>query len=181
MTKQPVLYAFKDKDTLISNILIYMQNAQADALKRHGKFKIGISGGSLPANLAKALLGPKAGDSMQWSKWEIFFVDERAVPLDHEDSNYGLLKKELLDKIDPEGPNGFPKVFPIDTEFLDDLQELADTYEKALVSSFAAKDSVKHPIFDLLLMGLWASKFLALSLSSLSPIFTKHTYNPKTR
>ncbi|TVY18687.1 putative 6-phosphogluconolactonase, partial [Lachnellula arida] len=41
----------------------------------------------------------------------------------------------------------------IDAAHLDDVQELADQYEKVLVSSFAARDSVKLPIFDLLLLG----------------------------
>lgn len=73
------------------------------------------------------------------------------MPLDHEDSNYGLLKKELLDKIPEEW--GKPTVFPIDVAHLDDVQELADQYEQLLVKSFASRDSVKLPIFDLILLG----------------------------
>ncbi|KAJ4170163.1 suppressor of los1-1 [Fusarium falciforme] len=71
-------------------------------------------------------------------------------PLDHDDSNYALLKKELLDKI-PEGQK--PTVHTINTEHLNDLQELADEYEQTLVASFASRDSVRLPIFDLLLLG----------------------------
>jgi len=73
------------------------------------------------------------------------------VPLDHEDSNYRLLKDELLDKIPAE--MGKPTVHPIDVAHLDDVQELADQYEQLLVKSFAQRDSVKLPIFDLLLLG----------------------------
>ncbi|GFY84036.1 NagB/RpiA/CoA transferase-like superfamily protein [Actinidia rufa] len=29
-------------------------------------------------------------DSVEWSKWHVFWVDERVVPKDHEDSNYKL-------------------------------------------------------------------------------------------
>jgi 6-phosphogluconolactonase len=73
------------------------------------------------------------------------------VPLDHEDSNHRLVKAELLDKIPAE--LGHPKVFPIDVKYLDDAQELADQYEQTLVSVFAARDSVRLPMFDLLLLG----------------------------
>ena len=73
------------------------------------------------------------------------------MPLDHEDSNHRLVKEELLDKIPSE--LGTPKVYPIDVKYLDDVQELADQYEKTLVSVFAARDSVKLPLFDLLLLG----------------------------
>lgn len=153
MGKQPNLFAFPSADALAVALRAYVIQAQNAGLTRHGAFKIGVSGGSLPKTLAKALLAPPSGDDdkVEFAKWEIFFADERAVPLDHEDSNYGLLKQELLDKIPAE--YGQPTVHPIDTNYLDDTQELADQYEQLLVKSFASRDSVKLPIFDLLLLG----------------------------
>ncbi|KAI0841785.1 nagb/rpia/CoA transferase-like protein [Hypoxylon sp. FL0890] len=147
--KQPNLFAFSDVEALAPALRSYIITCQNAGITRHGVFKVGVSGGSLPKTLAKALL--KGSNSVKFDKWEIFFADERAVPLDHEDSNYGLLKKELLDKIPPE--LGQPTVHPIDTQYLNDTQELADQYEKVLVNSFAKGDSVKLPIFDLLLLG----------------------------
>ncbi|KAI4863036.1 nagb/rpia/CoA transferase-like protein [Hypoxylon rubiginosum] len=151
--KQPNLFAFNDVDALASSLRSYLITCQNAGLTRHEAFKVAVSGGSLPKTLAKALLTePKSTeDTIKFDKWEIFFADERAVPLDHEDSNYGLLKKELLDKIPAE--LGQPTIHPIDTQYLDDTQELADQYEKTLVNSFAKGDSVKLPIFDLLLLG----------------------------
>lgn len=149
MSRQPTLYAFPGKAELQSALTTYMLAAQAAAFTRHGKFKIAVSGGSLPATLATPEL--LNHPSVEWDKWEIFFADERAVPLDHADSNYGLLKTEFLSKL-PSGAKP-PVVIPIDVANLDDTQELADSYEQALVRSFAAKDSVKLPIFDLLLLG----------------------------
>lgn len=73
------------------------------------------------------------------------------MPLDHEDSNHRLVKEEWLDKIPAGNPK--PTVHPIDVKYLDDTQELADQYQEVLMRSFAAKDSVKLPIFDLLLLG----------------------------
>ncbi|KAI5801232.1 hypothetical protein EDC01DRAFT_513637 [Geopyxis carbonaria] len=149
MSKQPTLYAFDSKATLQQSLYTYVLKIQNQALDRHPKFRVAVSGGSLPAMLASPeLLG---SSEIKWDKWEIFFADERAVPLDHEDSNYGLLKAELLSKIPSNKPQ--PTVVPIDTSLLNDTQELADAYEQALVKSFAAKDSVKFPIFDLMLLG----------------------------
>jgi 6-phosphogluconolactonase len=154
MSKQPTLYSFADVSALASGLRQYVLQAQSDGLKRHDAFKVAVSGGSLPATLAKALLAPGSGeanDTVQWDKWEIFFADERAVPLDHSDSNYKLLKDDLLDKLPADGPK--PTVHTINVQHLEDIQEMADDYEQVLVKSFAAKDSVKTPVFDLLLLG----------------------------
>ena len=153
MAKQANLYAFPTTDALAPALRAYVISCQEAGIARHGVFKVAVSGGSLPKTLAQALLTAPASDvdAVKWDQWEIFFADERAVPLDHADSNYALLKAELLDKI-PEGTKQ-PTVHAIDPELLDDTQELADQYEQVLVRSFASRDSVKLPIFDLLLLG----------------------------
>lgn len=37
---------------------------------------------------------------------------------------------------------------------LDDLEELADSYEKQLIEEFAHKDAARFPVFDLILLGM---------------------------
>lgn len=148
------LYVFQSiDDELAPNLRKYVLEQQNEALKRHGVFRVAVSGGSLPKTLAKALLTPSngEGDTVEFPKWEVFYADERCVPLDHEDSNHKLVKEELLDKIPSD--MGQPKVYPIDEKYIDNEQEMADQYEKTLVSIFAARDSVKLPLFDLILLG----------------------------
>ncbi|RJE18651.1 6-phosphogluconolactonase [Aspergillus sclerotialis] len=152
----PKLYSFPDTATLATQFRAYVLRCQNDALRRHSTFRLAVSGGSLPTILAKALLEIGDGspeDTPQFPKWDIFFADERAVPLDHPDSNYRLLNDELISKIPSE--MGKPKIHYIDPNHVndDDPQELADLYQEELMRTFASKDSVKLPLFDLMLLG----------------------------
>lgn len=152
MPKPPNLYAFEGTAQLAASLRAYVLDAQNSSIERHSVFRVAVSGGSLPKVLGQALLQETGGEGkIQFDKWEIYYADERAVPLDHEDSNHRLVQQELLNKI-PENM-GKPQVFAIDVKYLDDIQELADQYEQTLVSRFAAKDSVRIPIFDLILLG----------------------------
>lgn len=54
-----------------------------------------ILGGSLIKTLAEDILPHVRTD---FSKWRIFFCDERMVPFDHPESTYGSYKKLLLGK-----------------------------------------------------------------------------------
>lgn len=112
------------------------------------RFKIGISGGSLLNVLHEGLL---KRDDIKWDKWDIYFADERLVPFDSLESNYGQAKSKLFDLIPKE--NGKPNIYPINSQLLNDPQECADDYEKTLIKGFASKDSVKLPMFDLILLG----------------------------
>lgn len=153
MGKQPNLYSFELKK-LTKLLRQYIVKIQNESIERHKVMKLAVSGGSLPKILAQALLAPSEGpqDVIKFNQWEIFFADERAVPLNHEDSNYRLLKEELLDKIE-ESEKKHLIVHTINKDILEDTQELADQYEQALVECFAPRDSVKLPTFDLLLLG----------------------------
>lgn len=157
MASVPKVCSFANAEDLANNLRGYVLRAQNAALDRHESFRLAVSGGSLPNVLAKALLSPGNStpeDTPQFSKWHIFFADERVVPLDHEDSNYLLLKNELVDKIPAE--LGSPKIYPIDfkgDDKNDEPKNLADLYQEQLKDHFAPRDSIVKPTFDLILLG----------------------------
>lgn len=151
-TTQPQLHAFPDLEALASTLRTAILDAQTESLSLRGKFKIAVSAGAVPDSLAAALL-PKPGrsnDAFDFAKWEVFLADERAVPLDHPDSNYNLLKTTLLDKLPADQR---PRVHPIDTKYLDDLPQLASQYEQTLNGVFGTSEPRVLPEFDLLLLG----------------------------
>ena len=64
----PTLYAFKNVDDIAVGLGDFIKKAYQSALERHGKFTIGLSGGSLPKTLGKALV-PLPDGTFDWSKW----------------------------------------------------------------------------------------------------------------
>ncbi|KAG9101485.1 suppressor of los1-1 [Ceratobasidium sp. UAMH 11750] len=142
----PILYSFDSSTALIDSLAKFIVKAQAEAVEKKGKFTVALSGGSLP----KMLMGLAGRNDLPWDKWYIYFADERLVPLDHEDSNYRLCKKEFLSRTRIPEKN----IHAIDTSLLDDAEEAADAYEKILILEFAQKDSARFPVFDLILLGM---------------------------
>ncbi|CCD27416.1 Sol1p NDAI_0K02250 [Naumovozyma dairenensis CBS 421] len=124
-------------------------SSKKNSRKKERRFKIALSGGSLIQVLHEGLL---KREDVHWNKWDIYFADERLVPFDSNESNYGQAKRKILDLIDTE-KYGKPNVYHIDESLIDDPQECADNYEKILIKGFAGRDSVKLPMFDLFLLG----------------------------
>lgn len=156
MSGKQTLYSFENKDVLAKQLRSYLIRRQNEALAHRDTFRVTVSGGSLPDTLAKALIPDGNGtkeDTVEFTKWDIFFADERCVPLEHPDSNYRLLKDDFLSKIPPE--KGSPTVHPIDEETVkkEDPQEVADRYQEELTRVFAAKETVKLPLFDVMMLG----------------------------
>lgn len=149
---QPQLHGFPDLEALASTLRTAILDAQNESISLRGNFKIAVSAGAVPDSLAAALL-PKPGrsnDVFKFDKWEVFLADERAVPLDHADSNYNLLKTTLLDKLPVDQR---PRVYPIEAKYLDNLPELASQYEQTLNGVFGTAVPRVLPEFDLLILG----------------------------
>ncbi|GBE78162.1 6-phosphogluconolactonase [Sparassis latifolia] len=142
----PVLCSFTSSAALGDALAHFIIKAQKESIEKKGRFTIAISGGSLPKQL-NALIG-KSG--LKWDKWQVYYADERVVPLDHPDSNHHLCSTELWNKV----PVPKSHIHTIDFSLADDLEELSDAYEKELIHEFAQKDSARFPIFDLILLGV---------------------------
>ncbi|XWS61392.1 hypothetical protein CRYUN_Cryun07bG0122400 [Craigia yunnanensis] len=106
----------------------------------------------LPFLLLK-LVEPPYIDSVDWSTWLVFWVDERVVPKDHDDSNYKLAFDGFLSKV---------PVLPGNVYSINDAlraEGAADDYEtclKHLVKSsvISVSAATGFPKFDIMLLGM---------------------------
>jgi 6-phosphogluconolactonase len=142
----PILNSFPTKNELISALAEFVTKAQKESIDKKGRFTIAISGGSLP----KMLQGLIDSPTVKWDKWQVFYVDERVVPLDHADSNHLACTDALFSKV----PIPKENIHPLDPTLLNDLDELSDSYEQDLIKEFAQRDSARFPVFDLILLGM---------------------------
>ncbi|MFA0963881.1 6-phosphogluconolactonase [Roseivirga sp. BDSF3-8] len=71
----------------------------ANETAKKDKLYVALSGGSTPKVLFR-LLSNLYQDRIDWSKIHFFWGDERCVPPDAEDSNFGMTKTLLFDKVE---------------------------------------------------------------------------------
>ncbi|HET6950551.1 MAG TPA: 6-phosphogluconolactonase [Acidimicrobiales bacterium] len=61
-------------------------------------FSLAVSGGEL-ARRCYERLADDAGSQIDWWKVDVYWGDERCVPLDHPDANYRLVREALLERV----------------------------------------------------------------------------------
>ncbi len=115
------------------------------AIARHGRFDAALSGGKTPEPFFKSLA--ENGERIPWNKINIFMVDERMVPYGHPDSNWGMIRRLLVDRIEIPEKNLHP------IPFLESPDKTVETYSSELEKAFGIQ-SGSFPEFDLMMMGL---------------------------
>lgn len=73
------------------------------AITLRGSCSLFLSGGDTPIPIYENLAALSRTDPIEWSKVALYFVDERCVKAEDPASNYGAVKRALLDRL-PEAP-----------------------------------------------------------------------------
>jgi len=138
---QPDIHIHPDKQRVAEAFALFL----AYWLKPRERATIALSGGSTPKLLFRHL-ADLYRDRIDWSKVHFFWGDERCVPPDHEESNYGMTRELLLQYIAiPEG-----NVHRIRGEA--DPGEEAQRYGE-VIQEFVPKANGR-PAFDLMILGM---------------------------
>jgi 6-phosphogluconolactonase len=116
------------------------------AVAEKGFFSAAISGGRTPSHffLRLSLLVDKA----YWENTHIFLADERCVPLDSPDSNYGLIRSSLLGRVPIPSENFHP--VPVDPQ---NPAASAQKYDEELRYFFRLQ-AATIPEFDFIHLGM---------------------------
>ncbi|HHH76245.1 MAG TPA: 6-phosphogluconolactonase [Phycisphaerae bacterium] len=119
-----------------------------DAIDRTGSCSVALAGGTTPHALYHLLAFESAVSDLPWNAIDFFFGDERDVPLDHAESNFGMAQRTLMDNV-PIIPS---RVHPMRAD-APDLDAAAAEYEKTVRKLVPAGDT-GLPRFNLILLGM---------------------------
>jgi 6-phosphogluconolactonase len=128
-------HVFPDDASLVANAQARVLAAAADAIAQHGAFDVVLAGGNTPRKLYRALRSALA----DWTRWHVWFGDERCAPPGDPARNSRMARDEWLDHVAIPAAN----VHAVPAEA--GAREAAALYARALRTVDA---------FDLVLLGL---------------------------
>lgn len=120
-----------------------------EAIDARGRFVVPLAGGSTPKRLYELLGDETHRGQVDWARVEFFWGDERPVAPDHADSNFGMAKRALLDKL--KLPDRQIHRMPADRP---DLDAAARDYQQEIAATFGTSSTGPPPAFDLVLLGM---------------------------
>ena len=146
MTRFTVLH---DPGTVAEATADRLVAAARAAIEERGIFRVALSGGGTPKQVYPLLLEPARRDAVDWSAVEFFWGDERTVPPDHPDSNFGVAYRMLISHLPDVRPDRIHRM-PAEAP---DLEAAALSHESELRLAFGARRD-QPPAFDLIWLGM---------------------------
>ena len=143
MCPPPELHVHATPEEAFESVAQLVCSLSAGSIAARGRFTVALGGGSTPAALYRLLASPPLADDIDWSRWHVFWGDERCVPADHPDSNHGMARRTLLDHV-PIPPSQVHRMVGEDPP-----QQAADAYALALADALAPDGRL-----DLALLGI---------------------------
>jgi 6-phosphogluconolactonase len=118
------------------------------SIAKHGQFLVALSGGNTPRMLFEILASADFRGQVDWAKVHVFWSDERAVPPDNTESNYGMARRELLVRV----PIPQANVHRMEAE-KPNIGRAAHDYEETL-RKYLELDDRGFPRFHLIFLGM---------------------------
>lgn len=135
-------------------------------------FCVALAGGTTPQLLYRLLVQSPWKEAIPWSRIYWFIGDERAVDLDHSDSNYRMIREAMFD---PAGVSSDHQ-FPVERAGVAPPEQVAGDYELDILQWVQRGGEKSTPQFDVVFLGMGTDGHTA----SLFP-HTKALHPPESR
>ena len=165
---RPRIDVSRDPEALAGRVAQWIADLACHSM---GPFAVCLSGGSTPRRFYQLLAEPPLRDVMPWQRIHWFWGDERFVPWDHPDSNYGMVRAALLGRVPvpPGNIHGIPaNGTPADA---------AAAYERVLKSHYGSESlDPTRPLFDIQILGLGPDGHTASLIPGTSVLEERHRW-----
>ena len=139
------IYTFRTTEHLARMLTKKIRNMVKDSIISGRSFNIALSGGSTPRILFEHI-AKSYGDQEIWENVRFYWVDERCVPPDHQESNFRMVNEAFLRHLSHSGKHVFRMMGEVDP------QAEADRYSRLIRNQLPLRENL--PAFDLVLLGM---------------------------
>jgi len=97
-------HSYADSQALARAAAAAVLEAAREAIAARGAFRMVLAGGRTPELAYRTLAGAEA----EWSRWRIYFGDERCLPVQDPERNSQMARRSWLDRVAIPSENIFP-------------------------------------------------------------------------
>ena len=170
----PAVHVYQNLNDLLEALAQIFISVSEKARRANSLSAIALPGGHTPRALFEYLALPQISQKISWEYVQFFWGDERCVPPDHPDSNYGMAQKYLINHIN------------MPAAHIHRIHGENDPHSEAIRYSQEISSSVKKmlssiPRLDWILLGLGKDGHTASLFTGQSPKgLCGVTFHPKT-
>ncbi|MGQ0632166.1 MAG: 6-phosphogluconolactonase [Sporichthyaceae bacterium] len=140
-----------DLDTLAAAAAARLVTRIVDVQAATGHASIVLTGGGVGIATLGALAAMPARDAIDWPRLDIWWGDERYLPVGHADRNETQARAALLDHVDVDPERVHPMPAAIDGL---EPEAAAEAYAGTLKAASRHEDHAPVPTFDILMLGI---------------------------
>jgi 6-phosphogluconolactonase len=149
VTNERRVLVHPDKEALAGSVAARFLTKIIDVLDEKGFAHVCLTGGTMGAAVLEAINASAARDSVDWSRIQFWWSDERYLPRGDAERNETQARGALLDHL-PIGPEQI-HALPAPGEHAD-IEAAADAYAAELAA--AAPSGARYPVFDVMFLGV---------------------------
>ena len=147
------VFRFSSHDNFVAKSALFLAQSIREVVRECGSCSIALAGGRTPAPIYSCLA---EFDDIPWHAIQVFWGDERCVPLNHAWSNYAMAMDSLLRHV-PILPE---HIHPICTDGVI-AEDNAYCYTQLLRNMLPVDRKNNIPLFDIVLLGMGSDGHIA--------------------
>ncbi|OEV13958.1 6-phosphogluconolactonase [Streptomyces nanshensis] len=157
MSAAAQVFVHRDKDEMARAAAARLSARIAEAQSARGSASVVLTGGRNGNGLLSALASSAGRESVDFSRLDLWWGDERFLPEGDPDRNVTQAREALLDSV-PLDPARVHAMAASDGPYAGDVEAAAEEYETELAAAARSEDRpggrARVPAFDVLLLGV---------------------------